>query len=87
MLTREPQRQRPTAIGVLGNIPVPGTRAGFVISLGLVALAWYAIPVARPFILGTGGLGTILGLLLWWKHDRQAPFASDVHSKRERKEK
>jgi hypothetical protein len=65
------ERQRPASIGVFGNLAVPGTRAGAIVSLGLVALAWFAIPVARPFLLGTGGLGSIIGLILWWRHSKQ----------------
>jgi hypothetical protein len=49
------QRLAPQRLG-LGNIPVPGTKAGAIVSLGLVIIAWFAIPVARPFILGTVGL-------------------------------
>jgi len=60
----------PRYIGRYGGLTVPGTRAGAIVSIGLVILAWAAIPIARPFILGTGGLGLILGLLLWWKHSQ-----------------
>ena len=59
---------RPSYIGRYGGLTVPGTRAGAVVSIGLVVLAWIAIPIARPFILGTVGLGLLVGLLLWWKH-------------------
>lgn len=61
---------RPSYIGKYGGLTVPGTRAGAVVSIGLVVIAWIAIPIARPFILGTGGLGLLLGLILWWKHSR-----------------
>ena len=61
---------RPRYIGRYGGLTVPGTRAGAIVSIGLAILAWAAIPIARPFILGTGGLGLILGLLLWWKHSK-----------------
>lgn len=64
--------QRPKYIGRYGGLTVPGTRAGAVVSIGLVILAWAAIPIARPFILGTGGLGLVVGLLLWWKHSRSS---------------
>jgi hypothetical protein len=64
------ERPRQQSLSAFGNIPIPGTRAGAIVSLGLVVLAWIAIPVARPFILGTVGLGLALGLLLWWKHSR-----------------
>jgi hypothetical protein len=62
--------RRPSYVGRYGGLTVPGTRAGAVVSIGLVVLAWIAIPIARPFILGTGGLGLLLGLLLWWKHNK-----------------
>jgi hypothetical protein len=61
---------KPNYIGRFGGLTVPGTRAGAVVTIGMVVLAWIAIPLARPFILGTGGLGLLVGLLLWWKHNR-----------------
>jgi hypothetical protein len=61
---------KPSFIGKYGGLSVPGTQAGAVVTIGLVILAWIAIPIARPFILGTGGLGLIVGLILWWKHNR-----------------
>jgi hypothetical protein len=64
------QRLQPQRLG-LGNIPVPGTKAGAIVSLGLVIIAWFAIPVARPFILGTLGLGVLVGLFLRWLHSRE----------------
>jgi hypothetical protein len=48
---------------------VPGTKAGAVVSIGLVVVAWLAIPLARPFILGVAGLGTIVGVLLYRLHN------------------
>ena len=64
------QRLQPQRLG-FGNLPVPGTKAGAVVSLGLVVIAWIAIPVARVFILGTLGLGCVVGLLLRWLHSRE----------------
>lgn len=64
-------RPRPQSLSAFGNISVPGTKAGAIVSIGLVVLAWIAIPLSRPFILGTGGLGLIVGLLLWWKHSHE----------------
>jgi hypothetical protein len=63
---------RPSFIGKHGGVTVPGTRAGALVTIGLVVLAWIAIPIARPFIIGTGGLGLVVGLLLWWKHNRSS---------------
>jgi hypothetical protein len=53
-----------------GNMPVPGTKAGAVVSIGLVVVAWLAVPLARPFILGTVGVGAIVGILLYRLHNR-----------------
>ena len=66
--TQKPMSGRPSYIGRYGGLTVPGTRAGAIVSGGLVVLAWVAIPLARPFILGTVGLGLVVGLLLWLKH-------------------
>jgi hypothetical protein len=63
-------RTQPQRIA-FGNLPVPGTKAGAIVSIGLVVIAWFAIPVARPFILGTLGLGAIVGLFLTWLHSRE----------------
>lgn len=73
MIPQRDEKQRPVALGAFGNFSVPGTRAGAIVSLGLVVLAWIAIPVARPFILGTVGLGLLLGLILWRKHSKEPP--------------
>ncbi len=68
-MPRGTERQRPASLGSFGNLSVPGTRAGGIVSLGLAVVAWLAIPIARPFILGTVGLGFVVGLILWWKHN------------------
>jgi hypothetical protein len=65
-----PQRPQPQRLA-FGNLPVPGTKAGAIVSVGLVIIAWLAIPVARAFILGTLGLGAIVGLFLTWLHSRE----------------
>jgi hypothetical protein len=66
----KPTPSRPSYIGRYGGLSVPGTQAGAIVSLGLVVLAWIAIPLARPFLLGTVGLGALLGLVLWWRHSK-----------------
>jgi hypothetical protein len=64
-------RRKPATLSAFGNVSVPGTRAGAIVSLGLVIIAWLAIPVARVFILGTCGLGLVVGLFLTWLHSRE----------------
>jgi len=65
------EKRRTAALSAFGNVSVPGTRAGAIVSLGLVIIAWIAIPVARLFILGTCGFGLIVGLFLTWLHNRE----------------
>jgi hypothetical protein len=67
--TVESRRLKP--MRTFGTVSVPGTRAGAIVSIGLVVIAWIAIPVARIFILGTGGLGLVVGLILWWRHSHE----------------
>jgi formate-dependent nitrite reductase membrane component NrfD len=71
-MLEKPISGKPSYIGRYGGLSVPGTRAGAVVSIGLVVLAWLAIPIARPFILGTVGLGVIVGLILRWWHNKSS---------------
>ena len=64
------QKSQPQRLA-FGNMSVPGTKAGAVVSIGLVVIAWLAIPLARPFILGVVGLGAIVGVLLYRLHNRE----------------
>jgi hypothetical protein len=64
------QKSQPQRLA-FGNMSVPGTKAGAVVSIGITVVAWIAIPVARPFILGTVCLGSLIGVLLWWSHGRE----------------
>jgi hypothetical protein len=61
----EPRQSRPRSFG---TITIPGTPVGAIVSLGLVVICWFALPLSHLFILGTGGLGLIVGLFLYWKH-------------------
>jgi hypothetical protein len=47
---------------------VTGSPAGAIVAIGLIVMGWIGLPEARPFLLGSGGLGILLGLILWWKH-------------------
>jgi hypothetical protein len=67
--TVENRRLKP--MRTFGTVSVPGTRAGAIVSIGLVVIAWIAIPVARIFIVGTCGLGLVVGLVLSWFHGRE----------------
>jgi hypothetical protein len=73
-LTYEPVKEKPPARGQtrqrssFGTITIPGTPVGAIVSVGLVVICWFALLLSHIFILGTGGLGLILGLLLYCKH-------------------
>lgn len=72
-LSYDPVKRKPPERGQslgssFGTITVPGTPVGAIVSVGLVIICWFALPLSHIFILGTGGLGLILGLLLYWKH-------------------
>ena len=79
MAAQRTQTRRPIARprGNLGDLSVPGTRAGAIVSIGLVVLAWLTIPIARPFILGTAGVGLVVGLILYWAHRKPVDPADD----------
>jgi hypothetical protein len=72
-LSYEPVSKKPPAPGQgpqrsFGTITIPGTPVGAIVSVGLVVICWFALPLSRPFIIGTGGLGLLFGLFLYWKH-------------------
>jgi hypothetical protein len=72
MFDQTPPRQKsqPQRLA-FGNMSVPGTKAGAVVSVGLFVVASLVISVARPFILGVVGLGAVLGIFLYWLHNRE----------------
>jgi len=65
---RRQQGSRRQPGGGFGTVNVPGTKVGAIVSVGLVVICWFALPLAHLFILGTGALGLLLGLILYWKH-------------------
>jgi hypothetical protein len=71
-MLRQTETPRPRPRTSFGSVTIPGNKAGAIVSLGLAVVAWLALPVARPFILGTGGLGLIVGLFLYWKHNKNS---------------
>lgn len=77
-LSYEPLSKKPPEPGQsrsrssFGTITIPGTPVGAIVSVGLVVICWFALPLSHLFILGTGGLGLIVGLLLYWKHRKSS---------------
>jgi len=68
MMQRKLIQERQEPAKAFGTVTIPGTRVGAIVSLGMVVICWVALPASRLFILGTGGLGLILGLILYWRH-------------------
>ena len=50
------------------NLTVAGSGTGALVSAVIVMIAWIALPIARPFLVGTVGLGLLVGAVLRWKH-------------------
>jgi len=69
-MLRRTETPRPASRTGFGSVTIPGNKAGAIVSLGLAVVAWLALPVARPFLLGTCGLGLLVGLFLRWKHGK-----------------
>jgi hypothetical protein len=68
---RTPKPDRRVPLGIFdSDLTVSGNRTGAFVTAAMVAIAFVAIPIARPFLLGTVGAGSLLGLTLWWKHSR-----------------
>jgi hypothetical protein len=68
-MIRTLQADRRIPLGIFDSgLTVAGNRAGLIVTAAIVAIAFVAIPIARPFLLGTVGVGSLLGLALWWRH-------------------
>jgi len=53
------------------NLSVSGSRTGAFVTAAIVLIAFIGLPLARPFLFGTVGVGLIVGFLLRQKHNRQ----------------
>ena len=60
------------------DLTVSGSRTGAFVTGAIVLIAFIALPLARPFLLGTVGVGLLVGLFLWRKHNRLTSHATDV---------
>jgi hypothetical protein len=47
---------------------VTGSPAGAIVAIAVLAIGFVGIPEVRPFLLASGLCGSLLGLILWWKH-------------------
>ena len=68
-MIRTPKSDRRIPLGIFDSgLTVSGNRAGLIVTAAIVAIGFVAIPIAKPFLLGTAGVGSILGFALCWKH-------------------
>lgn len=71
-MIRTPQNNTRIPLGIFdSDLTVSGSPTGAFVTASIVLIAFIAIPLARPFLLGTLGLGSALGFVLWWRHSRQ----------------
>ncbi len=52
----------------MGTLWITASWIGAVLALGLGVMGYESLPETRLFLLGSLGLGTVIGLVLWWKH-------------------
>lgn len=57
------QRRDPAA--KMGSLVITGSSIGAVLSIGMFIIVWGALPVVRPFLIASIGLGVIFGAVLW----------------------
>src|SRR5260370_31008260 len=74
----EPGQNRPRSFG---TITIPGTPVGAIVSVGLVVISWFSLPLSRPFIVDTGAPGLIFPLPLYCTHRRSPELNPPNHPK------
>jgi hypothetical protein len=51
----------------MSSLVVTGSAVGGVLSLGLLAIIWTALPVVRPFLVAALAVGGVFGAILWFR--------------------
>ena len=52
----------------LGTLWITASWIGAALALGLGVMVYESLPETRLFLLGSLGLGVVIGVALWWKH-------------------
>jgi hypothetical protein len=52
----------------LGTLWITASCIGAVLALGLGSMVYESLPETRLFLLGSLGLGVVVGAVLWWKY-------------------
>jgi hypothetical protein len=72
-MIRIPKSDRRISLGIFdSDLTVSGSRTGTFVTAAIVLIAFIALPLARPFLIGTVAAGLIVGLALWRKHSQRS---------------
>jgi hypothetical protein len=52
----------------MGTLWITASWIGAVLALGLAVMVYESLPETRSFLLGSLGLGAVVGFVLWWRH-------------------
>ena len=52
----------------MGTLWITASWIGAVLAVGLGVMVYESLPETRIFLLGSLGLGLVVGAILWWKH-------------------
>jgi hypothetical protein len=71
-MIRIPKSDRRISLGIFdSDLTVSGSRTGTFVTAAIVLIAFIALPLARPFLIGTVVAGLIVGLALWRRHSHR----------------
>ena len=71
-MIRVPNTDRRIPLGIFdSDLTVSGSRTGAFVTGVILLIAFIALPLARPFLVGTLGVGLIVGLILWREHNKR----------------
>ncbi len=59
--------QQRDPIANMSSLVITGSAVGGVLSLGLLAIIWTALPVVRPFLVAALVVGAVFGGILWFR--------------------
>jgi|GEM_PF-4443047 len=83
-MIRVPDADKRISLGIFdSDLTVSGSRTGAFVTGAILLIAFIALPLARPFLLGTLGVGLIVGLALWREHNKRPDHAVDGKGKTE----
>jgi len=71
-MIRIPKSDKRVSLGIFdSDLTVSGSRTGAFVTAAIVLIAFIALPLARPFLIGTAVAGLVVGIALWRKHNHR----------------